>query len=496
MKLHSLLIEAAAKHPERIAVVDSDGPVRYDRLDRMADAMAGRLIELGAGRGDRIVVWDDKSAAAIAAMQAALRIGAVYVPVDGATPSSRVAVIARDCAARVICTTRTRMTRLRADSAFTARSLDLTVEPTPPRTPIDVPVASDDLAYILYTSGSTGAPKGVCISHRNARSFIDWAVRTLGAGPDDRFANHAPLTFDLSVLDLYTAFAVGASVHLVPSTLAYAPVQLTEFLYGHRITIWYSVPSALILMIREGGLLERPAPPELRAVLFAGEPFPIGHVRDLSSWTSARLLNLYGPTETNVCTSHEVVTGDLLRDRPVPIGSPASGDAVRAEKPDGTVAGPGEEGELVVTGPTVMAGYWGREPQRGPYRTGDIVRVLDGGLFDYVGRRDHMVKVRGHRVELGEVEATLAMHPGVAEAVVIVRGAGMDARLEAFVVPRPGHEPGVLALKRHCAERLPRYMIADEFHFVPSLPRTRTGKTDRAMLLECRPGRTAARTPS
>lgn len=492
MNLHKLVIETAAKYPERVAVVGPEGPVSYDRLDQAANAMASRLVEFGVRHGDRIIIWDDKSAAAIAAMQAALRIGAVYVPVDGATPSGRVEMIALDSAARVVCTTRARIAQLPGDSSIAGRCLDLTIEPDRAAIPLAAPVAPDDLAYILYTSGSTGAPKGVCISHRNACAFVDWAVHMLDAGPDDRFANHASLTFDLSVLDLYAAFATGASVHLVPSALAYAPVQLTEFLYRHRITIWYSVPSALILMMRDGGLLGNPAPPELRAVLFAGEPFAISHVRDLSSWTGARLLNLYGPTETNVCTSHAVVPDDLVRDQPVPIGTAACGDSVWAEKPDGTVAGPGEEGELVVSGPTVMAGYWGGEPHRGSYRTGDVVRVLDAGLFDFVGRRDDLVKVRGHRIELGDVEATLAVHPGVAEVAVIVSGAGADARLEAFVVPRPGRGPGVLALKRHCAERLPRYMIADEFHFVPCLPRTRTGKTDRAELVEIHSGRVSA----
>lgn len=492
MNLHELVTKVAAQYPNRVAVAGPGWSVRYGVLDQVTNGLAGRLVEFGAMHGDRVIVWDDKSATAIAAMQAALRVGAAYVPVDGATPPGRIAMIARDCAARVICTTRPRIVHLAQELPAAIRCLDLDAAPASPSGPATAPVTPDDLAYILYTSGSTGEPKGVCISHRNARAFVDWAVGILGVGPDDRFANHAPLTFDLSVLDLYAAFAAGASVYLIPSALGYAPVQLTEFLYRHGITIWYSVPSALSLMLRDGQLLDRPAPAGLRAVLFAGEPFAISHVRDLAAWTRARLLNFYGPTETNVCTSHEVVPDDLLRDQPVPIGTAACGDTVWAERPNGTVAGPGEEGELVVKGPTVMLGYWGREPHRGPYRTGDIVRVLDGGQFDYVGRRDHLVKVRGHRIELGEVEAALAMHPDVAEAAAMVGGAGMNARLEAFVVPWPGRELSVLALKRHCAELLPRYMIADDFHLLPRLPRTRNGKTDRAELAEFCRGRVFA----
>lgn len=483
MNLHELAARAAARYPDRVAVVGPSATIRYGELDDMANRLARRLAELGAGQGDRIIIWDDKSVAAVAATQAVLRMGAAYIPADTATPPGRLAAIVRDAAVRVVCTTGTRIAQLATHLPAAVRCLDL-ADPLPARgTPVTTAVSPDDLAYVLYTSGSTGAPKGVCISHRNARAFTDWAAATLHAGPADRFANHAPLTFDLSVLDLYVAFAVGAAVHLIPRELSYAPVQLVELLHRHRITVWYSVPSALTLMMRDGGMLDRPAPPDLRAVMFAGEPFPIGRVRELRAWTCARLLNLYGPTETNVCTSHEVTDADLLRDRPVPIGRAACGDTVWAEKPDGAAAAPGEEGELCVTGPTVMMGYWGRSPHRGPYRTGDIVRVLDDGSFDYTGRLDHLVKLRGHRIEPAEVEAALAAHPAVAEAAVVVQGDGIDARLTAFIVPRPGCEPSVLALKRHSAERLPRYMIADDIYVLPRLPRTLTGKTDRLALV-------------
>ncbi|WP_167473422.1 amino acid adenylation domain-containing protein [Nocardia arthritidis] len=478
MSLHRLLLDAADRYPDRLALAGPLGELSYAELVRTAAGAADALARLGVGRGDRVIVWEDKSPIAIAAMQAVLRLGAAYVPVDGTTPPSRVAALAADCAAAAVCSTRSPVADLPPDTGW----LDPSVPSSAPRAEI-VDTDPDDLAYILYTSGSTGAPKGVCISHGNARAFVEWAVTMLDAGPDDRFANHAPLTFDLSVLDLYAAFATGASVHLIPAELAYAPVQLAEFLREQRITVWYSVPSVLMLMMRDGGLLDAPAPPSLRAVLFAGEPFPIGHVRRLRAWTGARLLNLYGPTETNVCTAHEVTDADLLRDRPAPIGQATCGDKVWAERPDGVVAESGEEGELIVAGPTVMLGYWGQDPQRGDYRTGDVVRVREDGSFDYLGRRDQLLKIRGHRVELGEVEATLLAHPAVAEAVAAVRGTGIDARLAAFVVAHPDQRLSVLEIKRHSAERLPRYMIPDEVHLVPSLPRTRTGKTDRAALL-------------
>jgi clorobiocin biosynthesis protein CloN4 len=475
-------MEAAARRPDAIAVSGPSGALTYGELDTLADSLAARLAAHGVRHGDRVVVWAGKSAVTVAAMQAVLRLGAAYVPADGSIPVSRVAAMARDCAARVVVANRARIARLSAELGTEAgyEDLDAPCEPAP--RPAGEPVSPGDLAYILYTSGSTGRPKGVCVTHENARAFIDWAHAEIAPGEDDRFANHAPFAFDLSVLDLYVAFRAGASVHLIPPELSFAPMQLVEFLYRERISVWYSVPSAIAVMMRYGGLLERPAPDTLHTVLFAGEPFPIAQLRGLAGWTGARLMNLYGPTETNVCTFHRVTVADLERDRPVPIGIPASGDRVWAERDDGGIAAGGEEGELLVDGPTVMAGYWGRPPQGRPYRTGDLVRVLADGAFDYLGRRDQMVKIRGHRVELGEVESVLENHADVAEAAAMAVGEGADARLVAFVAPRPGGDPGVLALKRHIARHLPRYMVADEVQILSRLPRNDNGKIDRPAL--------------
>jgi clorobiocin biosynthesis protein CloN4 len=480
--LHRAVRDAAARTPGAPAVTGPAGTATYAELDRHADALAWALAERGVGRGDRVVVRAAKSPAAVAATQAALRVGACYVPVAASAPPERAAALAADCAAAAVVADPGGAAPLRALLGPGTPVLGTAAPDAPPGPFPDPGTGPGDLAYVLYTSGSTGRPKGVRITHGAARAFVDWAVRELGVGPGDRLANHAAFTFDLSVLDLYAAFTAGAAVSLVPEDAAFAPALLVDHLHRERVTVWYSVPSALALMMRDGGLLDRPAPPHLRAVLFAGEPFPIAPLRDLAGWTGARLLNLYGPTETNVCTFHEVRPEDLRRDAPVPIGRAACGDRVRAVRPDGAAAGPGETGELVVEGPTVMRGYWGAPDLEGPYRTGDLVRVRADGAFDFLGRRDRMLKVRGYRIEAGEVESVLATHPEVAEAAVVVHGAGLDAALAAFVVPVPGARPGVLSLKRHSAQRLPPYMVVDRVRLVAELPRTGNGKVDRDAL--------------
>jgi len=472
--LHELVAAAARRTPDAPAVHAGDATATYAELDRLADDYASALAALGVRPGDRVLIWADKGIDTVALMQGALRAGAVYVPVAPSNPAPRVRRIADGCApALIVADEQARGAdgpagRVTGRVAGFAEVLAHAGGPAPaPR------VDPGDPAYILYTSGSTGEPKGVCLSHRNAMAFVTWAAAETRLTGHDRLSGHAPFNFDLSVFDLYGAFHAGAAVDLIPAELAYAAEPLTEFLFGRGITVWYSVPSALQLMMRYGGLLDRPAPPALRVCVFAGEPFPTaGVLRLLEAWPGVRLFNWYGPTETNVCTSYEVTEADKDRRGPLPIGAPASGDRVTLD-----------DGEIVVDGPTVMLGYWGGPPQRGPYRTGDLGRYDERGLLEYAGRRDAMVKVRGHRVEPGEIEAALAAHPAVAAVAVLVVGAGVDARLHAVVVPAPGERPGLLALKAHCAARLPRYMIIDSLAVRDELPRTPNGKIDRAALL-------------
>ncbi|MFB8056958.1 amino acid adenylation domain-containing protein [Kitasatospora purpeofusca] len=504
--LHQLLRDAAAAHPHRTAVVDGARTLTYAELDAWSDRLAARLLASGVGRGDRVGLHLDKSAEAVAGIHGVLKAGACYVPLDPQAPLSRLRGIAEDCAVSALLTGPRRGGGASPDDLPGLKAvLDLTDDPADTGEllpdPVDTGVGPDDLAYILYTSGSTGRPKGVTLTHGNGLAFVRWAVAEFGLGPEDRMSSHAPLHFDLSILDVFGAAAAAAALVLVPARASAFPVELAQFVREAGLTVWYSVPSVLTLLLRQAGLEADPFP-ELRLVLFAGEVFPTPQLRRLMTlMPAARLVNLYGPTETNVCTWYEVAQPPVTDD-PVPIGRALPGvAAVVVTDVGGIATEPGESGELLISGPTVMRGYW-NDPVRteqvlvptpvgasgaggGPwaYRTGDLVRLGADGNLVFLGRRDHQVKTRGYRVELTEIEAALHAHPAVVEcAVVAVPDELVTNRLVACVVAAEGTTG--LALSKACRDRLPRYMIPDRFELVDALPRTSTDKTDRRALVE------------
>jgi len=526
--LQHLLTDSAARRPDWPAVTAGGRVLTYSELDRLSNQVARALLAQGVAPGDRVGVLAPKSAASVVGIFGALKAGACYVPLDPGAPAGRLSVIMRDSGIAVV------LADLRTAPAVSAmagsvpalRSV-IVVGPhwgqqdggaagaQPPGLAVlpweavlaeaAGPLAGDpaietDLAYILYTSGSTGTPKGVMITHRNSLTFVEWSAAASGLSEQDRVCSPAPLHFDLSVFDIFATCQVGACMAVVPEGASMFPVRLAEWMEKERISVWYSVPSVLTMLVTYGNLagfdLSR-----LRAVIFAGEVFPVKHLTALmAALPHARYLNWYGPTETNVCTAFEVPAGAGSAGLPdsVPIGKACANTDVFAVTSDGSrAAKPGEVGELYVRGPSVMAGYWGQPGKTGEvlvpnpfqaayretvYRTGDLVTQDADGNYLYLGREDGMVKTRGYRVELGEVEAALYGHPAIHEAVVLpVPDELLGSRLRA-VISADG--PGLTRehVLDHCRQRLPGYMVPDMVEFCEALPRTSTGKIDRARL--------------
>jgi amino acid adenylation domain-containing protein len=525
--LQRLLTEAAVRQPQRPAVASGGCLLTYQELDRLSNKVARALLRLGVAPGDRVAILAPKSAAAVIGVYGALKAGACYVPLDPKAPAGRLSHIVRDSGTAVIVADEARTSQAAALAGGVPRPRGVVVASSSGRPGREEAVApaqgaaivpwaavaresgeplaeeraiETDLAYILYTSGSTGAPKGVMISHRNSLAFVEWAAAAAGLSEQDRVCSPAPLHFDLSVFDIFATCQAAACLAVLPGGAATFPVSIAGWLEAERISVWYSVPLVLTLLACYGCLQQFDLS-GLRTVIFAGEVFPPKHLaRLMAELPHPRYLNWYGPTETNVCTAFEVPAGGAGA-RPAPIGKACANTEVFAVTSEGgRVSRPGEEGELYVRGPSLMRGYWGQpaktsevlvpNPFRAEYdelvyRTGDLVTLEPAGNYAYLGRRDSMVKVRGYRVELGEVEATLYRHPAIREAAVLpVPDELLGSRLRAVVTA-----DGAANLTRenvldHCRQWLPGYMVPDIIEVREALPRTSTGKVDRAGLAQ------------
>lgn len=481
---------ALAARGDAVALVSRAGEVSYAELGRRAAAVSVGLAGAGAEPGDPVALLSSgRGHDEPTALAGVLAAGLVAVPLDAAAPPARLARIAaaRGCRALVHDAAGAALADsiegvLGGPGALARLMLDAEGEVlrAPGRLAPARAGREPDLACCLHTSGSTGEPKPIPISWAHLDAFTAWAIQLVGLGPGDRVLRVAELIFDLAWFDHLATFRAGAALATLSRRDLAAGRALREAVAALRPAVIYGVPALfmkLVAALPEGAALE-PVP---RAILFAGEVFPPRELQALAARApGAALYNLYGPTETNVCTFHRVDPAELDGARPIPIGAacPYARCELVAEDGSGRVIeGPGT-GELVVSGPTTVGG--------GPFATRDRVERGADGLLYFRGRIDRMVKIRGYRVEPGEVEAALAAHPSVRQAAVI---AAEDARLgrvlRAFVATQEG-APALeeRALRMFLAERLPPYMVPDRIAVVPELPRTSTGKIDYRALEE------------
>ncbi len=509
--LPHLVERRAAADPGHPALRQGGRELSYGELHARASALAHCLVDDGLAPGDRVGILAGKGLEAAVALYGIMAAGGVYVPLDPFAPSRRNEFVIRDCGISRLVTVPAKAAAIdeleeagvkldavvgsEAGEGASYRAIPWSGLDEYPDEPPPVPTTEQDLCYILYTSGSTGTPKGIMHSHRSALAWARVAAEVYGLGPGDVISNYAPLHFDLSTLDYFGGALAGSTTVVIPEAVTKFPASLAALLADERLTVFYTVPMALIQLARPG-VLDGKDFATLRLVIFGGEPMPVKHLRTIMTrLPGAEFVNLYGPTETNGCTHHRVPGPPAADGAPLPIGQPLPNVEALVVDPDMAPVAAGDTGELLIRAPTMMRGYWGRPDLNAAaffardlhggvpdlfHRTGDLVRARPDGEFDFLGRRDRQIKSRGCRVDLDEVEAALVGHAAVHEAAVYAVPNG-DGTLEirADVIPAGGGAPAEAELLLHLRESLPAYAVPAGVGLRDAFPRTSTGKVDR-----------------
>ena len=489
---HERIALLAEREPERPAVRDAGQRLTFADLDDRADRIARRLAGLGVARGEFVAVCMERSAELITAVLGIMKLGAVYVPLDPATPPDRLRFMVEDCGARVLLGQRRLDHLYPAAGAGPAAVTYVDVEDASAVLPerVEPPLlTSSDLAYMIYTSGSTGRPKGTLIRHGSLLNLVEWHQTAFEVSGRDRAAQVAGPGFDAFGWEIWPYLTCGASVSVVPTEILASPEALRDWLTDQEITITF-LPTPLAERVVA---LDWPGRTTLRTLLTGGDRLRRAPRRGLPF----ALVNNYGPTESTVVTTSGRVEPSDDAAVPPSIGRPIANTRVYLLDRRGEPVPVGVPGELHIGGAGLAVGYHNRSeltqekfvpdpfdgtPGARLYRTGDLAMYRPDGTIDFLGRLDFQVKIRGFRVELGEIEGTLVRHPHVSEGVVVAHGAGSeDARLVAYVVAS-GASPSVSDVREWLRSQLPEYMVPAHYVWMDGLPLTANGKVDRAAL--------------
>ncbi|MFG1610415.1 amino acid adenylation domain-containing protein [Actinoplanes sp. NPDC049265] len=507
--LPEVLSAAAGRHPGRVALTGSGLTMTYRDLDVGVRGLAADLRAGGLRPGDLVGIGVEHGALPLVLSAAVMRAGCAYVPLDIRQPLTRLRHIAGSAGLEVVLCDAAGETALR-DVPVTTMLVDLDdIRSAAGRTvvpPAPVEVHLDAVAYVMFTSGSSGVPKGVPITHASLLTLLGDALGLFSYGDDEVWPLIHGYGFDVSVWEMWAAIATGATLIVLDGPTVASPARLAETLARYRPTRLHMVPSVfghLADAIRAQGIGLRP-----RSVIFCGEP--INH-RAIQTWNAAvpgpppAWINVYGITETTVYNTFHALTADDLRDAAAatPIGRPYRSSSVLVLGDDLRPVAPGETGELVIGGPQLSPGYLGNaaltaerflDLDAGPgrwYRTGDLGFRTPAGVLHYLGRADDQVKVRGHRIELGEIDSALRQIPWVRDgAAALTRSPRGEPMIAVYVVPTGdsrAEEPVLGRLRSALARLVPDYMLPGRATVLDRLPQNANGKTDRRALAEPAP---------
>lgn len=496
--LHGGVSIGAQQHPGRIAVVWGEQSWTYGQLDNLANRHAQRLLDAGLRPGGHVIVVSQKGIAEVVAVLAILKAGGVYVPVAGDTPPARARAIAMQTNACIVTGMAGLEAVVGADKHATFIAVDL--HAGPPAAVVDIVGGDDASAYILFTSGSSGEPKGVEVSHRAALTTIGEMLRRFEIGPGDVFYGFSELGFDLSVFDCFGAFAAGACLVLQFHQARADAFEWMDDVKRHGVTIWNSVPSALDMLLEACGAGQMHS---LRRLLASGDWIGLDlPARARRACPGAMFVALGGATEAGIWSNCHVVERVDPAWRSIPYGRALNGQSMFVAEPAGWPAPVGVPGEICIGGDALAKGYWGdpvltaekfvAHAQTGAriYRTGDLGRYREDGAIEFLGRRDQQIKLRGHRIDTGDIAAAVSSCPGVRRALIHVTDgdAGLPDTIVAYVLAADEALLDGAQLRRHAETLLPRSMWPRHYCLVESIPLTANGKIDWAALSELAPG--------
>lgn len=475
--------------------------------------LANVLQELNVRKGDRVGVYLNRGLETAIAIYGIMQAGGIYVPLDGKSPIDLTLYLIEDCGIKIVISNDSQIRNIKRLSGvgsniecFIGMSRDvgrqcISWDDVKSRSDTFVPdfrLLETDPAYIIYTSGSTGRPKGIVHSHYSGLSYARLSADHFNITSEDKIANHAPVFFDISLLGYFAAPLVGATTLIILDAYTILPASLNALIEKEKITIWYSVPLALVQLVQSGTLANNNS--TLRWVCYAGEPFPPKYLSELMQLLpDANFSNKYGPAETNVCTYYNIPSIPENND-PIPIGNVWGNTEMLIVDEENEEVADGEIGELLIRSATTMLGYWQNPEmtersmyfktgshgfQQRYYRTGDLVRQDSVGIIHFMGRKDHQIKTRGYRVELGAVEAVLVDHPKVSEAIVYALEQDDDTlTIAAAVTINMDEKIDDNELIAYMKRKLPYYAVPSKLTIMEKFPRTGSGKVNRPSVIE------------